>query len=285
MKLCLFKVTKSDACIRPFHNLTTYVYCHDLLFLLSRPYLQRNPHPSPPYHHQHPPSNFDTFDLYQRLSIETLFFIFYYMEVSDLLWMCRSRLVKCTFKLICEFVMCWFLGDKGTIFGGKSIEKTVVEIPHKVHDVVSKTRRAKSHHRWIWDGKIPNKYYNTTSTHFSSCREHIYILILKSGSNARKKASRSSTNFSKTKSYPEDGGNIAFHKCQQYLQGLVKFFSLFWHISLMKLIAKTKHPLKHSFNFRPCYSNSCSTLVFWCLCVRVCACSCVCLCVARSCSE
>ena len=107
----------------PFHNLVTYVYCDDLLLLLSRPYLQRNPHPSPPYHHQHPPSNFDTFDLYQRLSIETLFFIFYYMEVSDMLRMCRLRLVKYTFKLICEFVMCWFLGDKGTIFGSKSIEK------------------------------------------------------------------------------------------------------------------------------------------------------------------
>lgn len=56
--------------------------CVPLLHLFSRPYLQRNPHPSPPYHHQHPPSNFDTFDLYQRLSIETLFFIFYYMEVG-----------------------------------------------------------------------------------------------------------------------------------------------------------------------------------------------------------
>ena len=87
----------------------------------------------------------------------------------------------------------------------------------------------------------PHQYCNTILTHFSCYREHIYILILKSGNNARKKASHSSTNFSKIKSYPEDRGNFAFHKCQQYLQGLVKFF--LWHISLMKLIAK---PNTHS---------------------------------------
>ena len=112
-------------------------------------------------------------------------------------------------------------------------------------------------------------YCNTTLTHFSY-REHIYILILKSGSNERKKASHSSTNFSKIRSYPEDGENIAFHKCQQqqYLQELVKFFA-FWHIS-NEIDSQTKHPLKHSFNFRRCYSNSCSTLVF-----DVCVCVCV----------
>ena len=85
-------------------------------------------------------------------------------------------------------------------------------------------------------------YCNTTLSH-SSYREHIYILILKSGSNERKKASRSSTNFSKIRSYPEDRENIAFHKCQQqqYLQELVKFFA-FWHIS-NEIDSQPKHPL------------------------------------------
>ena len=46
-----------------------------------RPYIQRTPCPTPYYHHQHPPPHLDSFDFFQRLSIETLFFIFYYMEV------------------------------------------------------------------------------------------------------------------------------------------------------------------------------------------------------------
>ena len=50
--------------------------------LFCRPYLQRNPYPTPYYYHQHPPTHFDSFEFFQRLSIETLFFIFYYMEVE-----------------------------------------------------------------------------------------------------------------------------------------------------------------------------------------------------------
>lgn len=56
--------------------------CHSGPFTNSpRPYIQRTPCPTPYYHHQHPPPHLDSFDFFQRLSIETLFFIFYYMEV------------------------------------------------------------------------------------------------------------------------------------------------------------------------------------------------------------
>ena len=54
-----------------------------LFFFSCRPYLQRNPYPTPYYYHQHPPTHFDSFEFFQRLSIETLFFIFYYMEVRS----------------------------------------------------------------------------------------------------------------------------------------------------------------------------------------------------------
>nr|XP_048688525.1 CCR4-NOT transcription complex subunit 3 isoform X2 [Caretta caretta] len=47
-----------------------------------RQYLPRNPCPTPPYHHQMPPLHSDTVEFYQRLSTETLFFIFYYLEVQ-----------------------------------------------------------------------------------------------------------------------------------------------------------------------------------------------------------
>jgi len=45
-----------------------------------RPYLPRNPCHTPPYYPQAPPPGSDTIDFFQRLSTETLFFIFYYME-------------------------------------------------------------------------------------------------------------------------------------------------------------------------------------------------------------
>ena len=49
--------------------------------LACRNYLQRNPYPTQPHHCQHPPPHMDSCEFFQRLSTETLFFIFYYMEV------------------------------------------------------------------------------------------------------------------------------------------------------------------------------------------------------------
>uniref|UniRef100_A0A671XN17 CCR4-NOT transcription complex, subunit 3a n=1 Tax=Sparus aurata TaxID=8175 RepID=A0A671XN17_SPAAU len=47
-----------------------------------RQYLMRNPCPTLPFHHQIPPHHSDSIEFYQRLSTETLFFIFYYLEVK-----------------------------------------------------------------------------------------------------------------------------------------------------------------------------------------------------------
>uniref|UniRef100_A0AAX7V873 CCR4-NOT transcription complex, subunit 3a n=1 Tax=Astatotilapia calliptera TaxID=8154 RepID=A0AAX7V873_ASTCA len=49
-----------------------------------RQYLMRNPCPTLPFHHQVPPHHSDSIEFYQRLSTETLFFIFYYLEVNAL---------------------------------------------------------------------------------------------------------------------------------------------------------------------------------------------------------
>ena len=67
-----------------------------------RTYLQRNPYPSPVYHCQHTPPHMDSFEFFQRLNTETLFFIFYYMEVGY--WpyaghttaCCQFNPLKCT---------------------------------------------------------------------------------------------------------------------------------------------------------------------------------------------
>lgn len=46
-----------------------------------RNYLPKIPYPTPDYYPQVPPLNADTIEYYLRLAPETLFFIFYYMEV------------------------------------------------------------------------------------------------------------------------------------------------------------------------------------------------------------
>ena len=56
-----------------------------------RKYLPRNPCPMPAYYPQVPPPHSDTVEFFQRLSTETLFFIFYYMEVRH-----RPALCACT---------------------------------------------------------------------------------------------------------------------------------------------------------------------------------------------
>lgn len=59
----------------------------------------RNPSPTLPFHHQVPPPHSDSVEFYQRLSTETLFFIFYYLEVAlaicaylESMWVCLREL-------------------------------------------------------------------------------------------------------------------------------------------------------------------------------------------------
>lgn len=55
----------------------------------------RNPCLTLPFHHQMPPPHSDTVEFYQRLSTETLFFIFYYLEVRGWdLWLASGRDVR-----------------------------------------------------------------------------------------------------------------------------------------------------------------------------------------------
>jgi len=72
-----------------------------------RPYLQRTPYPTPYYHHQHPPPHFDSFEFFQRLSIETLFFIFYYMEGTKAQYMAAKALKKLSWRFHTKYMM-WF---------------------------------------------------------------------------------------------------------------------------------------------------------------------------------
>lgn len=72
-----------------------------------RQYLPRNPCPTPPYYHQVPLAHSDTLEFFQRLSTETLFFIFYYMEGSRAQYLAAKALKKQSWRFHTKYMM-WF---------------------------------------------------------------------------------------------------------------------------------------------------------------------------------
>ncbi|XP_039292781.1 CCR4-NOT transcription complex subunit 3 [Nilaparvata lugens] len=72
-----------------------------------RQYLPRNPCPTPPYYNQVPLAHSDTLEFFQRLSTETLFFIFYYMEGSKAQYMAAKALKKQSWRFHTKYMM-WF---------------------------------------------------------------------------------------------------------------------------------------------------------------------------------
>nr|CAD7588861.1 unnamed protein product [Timema genevievae] len=72
-----------------------------------RPYLPRNPCPTPHYYHQVPLPHSDTVEFFQRLSTETLFFIFYYMEGTKAQYLAAKALKKQSWRFHTKYMM-WF---------------------------------------------------------------------------------------------------------------------------------------------------------------------------------
>jgi len=72
-----------------------------------RPYLPRNPCHTPLYYPQAPPPGSDTIDFFQRLSTETLFFIFYYMEGTKAQYLAAKALKKQSWRFHTKYMM-WF---------------------------------------------------------------------------------------------------------------------------------------------------------------------------------
>uniref|UniRef100_A0A8D3AZX0 CCR4-NOT transcription complex subunit 3 n=1 Tax=Scophthalmus maximus TaxID=52904 RepID=A0A8D3AZX0_SCOMX len=70
-------------------------------------YLMRNPCPTLPFHHQVPPPHSDTVEFYQRLSTETLFFIFYYLEGTKAQYLAAKALKKQSWRFHTKYMM-WF---------------------------------------------------------------------------------------------------------------------------------------------------------------------------------
>ncbi|KAM8870609.1 CCR4-NOT transcription complex subunit 3a isoform 3-T3 [Spinachia spinachia] len=72
-----------------------------------RQYLMRNPCPTLPFHHQIPPHHSDSIEFYQRLSTETLFFIFYYLEGTKAQYLSAKALKKQSWRFHTKYMM-WF---------------------------------------------------------------------------------------------------------------------------------------------------------------------------------
>ncbi|GLH00369.1 Putative ccr4-not transcriptional regulation complex not5 subunit [Gryllus bimaculatus] len=72
-----------------------------------RTYLPRNPCPTPLYYHQVPLPHSDTVEFFQRLSTETLFFIFYYMEGTKAQYLAAKALKKQSWRFHTKYMM-WF---------------------------------------------------------------------------------------------------------------------------------------------------------------------------------
>ncbi|XP_054289909.1 CCR4-NOT transcription complex subunit 3 isoform X2 [Macrosteles quadrilineatus] len=75
-----------------------------------RQYLPRTPCQTPSYYHQvteQPLAHSDTLEFFQRLSTETLFFIFYYMEGSKAQYLAAKALKKQSWRFHTKYMM-WF---------------------------------------------------------------------------------------------------------------------------------------------------------------------------------
>lgn len=72
-----------------------------------RSYLPKMPCQTPPYYPQAPLSNADSLEYYLRLSVETLFFTFYYMEGSRAQLLAAKALKKLSWRFHTKYLM-WF---------------------------------------------------------------------------------------------------------------------------------------------------------------------------------
>ena len=72
-----------------------------------RNYMPRSPIMTPPYYPQTVPPASDTLDFFHRLSTETLFFIFYYLEGTKAQYLAAKALKKQSWRFHTKYMM-WF---------------------------------------------------------------------------------------------------------------------------------------------------------------------------------
>ena len=136
-----------------------------------RHYLPRSPYMTPPYYPQSVPLASDSLDFFHRLSTETLFFIFYYLEGTKAQYLAAKALKKQSWRFHTKYMM-WFQRHEEP--------KTITEEYEQVNNIL-----------------ITCKFPRTLYWYCVSNRALISTLTTRSGARGRRKASRSSTDFSK----------------------------------------------------------------------------------------
>ena len=137
-----------------------------------RPYLPRNPCPTPNYYPQLPPPGSDSLEFFQRLSTETLFFIFYYMEGTKAQYLAAKALKKQSWRFHTKYMM-WFQRH---------------EEPKIINDEYEQVRKGQ--------GQIPSPYvvdlceFLQSSFPLLSCRAPTFTSISKSGVRGGRRGSR-----------------------------------------------------------------------------------------------
>uniref|UniRef100_A0A8C5BZR4 CCR4-NOT transcription complex, subunit 3a n=1 Tax=Gadus morhua TaxID=8049 RepID=A0A8C5BZR4_GADMO len=91
-----------------------------------RQYLMRNPCPTLPFHHQMPPHHSDSIEFYQRLSTETLFFIFYYLEGTKAQYLSAKALKKQSWRFHTKYMMWFQRHEESRLMRGSMLDKDSV---------------------------------------------------------------------------------------------------------------------------------------------------------------
>lgn len=68
------------------------------------------------------------------------------------------------------------LGYKSAVSSSQGLEKTVMEVPHKVHDVVPEAWGAQDHHWWVWASE---SHYNNCCILILGPRSTFYHILAK----------------------------------------------------------------------------------------------------------
>ncbi|XP_063825841.1 CCR4-NOT transcription complex subunit 3-like isoform X3 [Ostrinia nubilalis] len=145
----------------------------------ARAYLPRNICQTPIYYNQVLLPHSESVEFFQRLSTETLFFVFYYMEGTKAQYLAAKALKKQSWRFHTKYMM-WFqrheepkvineeyeqvsdvtcaCGDtwrhQGAVPRRQGAQGAELALPHQVHDVVPAPRGAQGHQRGVRAGHI-----------------------------------------------------------------------------------------------------------------------------------
>ena len=140
-----------------------------------RPYLPRNPCPTPNYYPQLPPGGSDEIEFFLRLSTETLFFIFYYMEGTKAQYLAAKALKRQSWRFHTKYLM-WFQRHEEPKIINDEYEQVIFTVCKEVLFLLT-------------SAKLPHSF----------CRAPTCTSTSRNGDSEKKRALRSNIGSSRTK--------------------------------------------------------------------------------------